>query len=234
MTELWGPRGRRDVSYCHHISTRCQSLSSRTSVADAITIGLGMARWKPDSRGRLYEAALELYGKRGFEKTTVAQIAERAGLTERTFFRHFPDKREVLFGRSGAMEEELMNAIANAPASLAPIDAVAVGLAAAATQLPDRETARRRQTIIAATPELQERELSKFATLSAALAEALKARGLEHPAATLTAEVAIAVFRTAFARWIDDSNDRDLPELIRESLDGLNALAARGSQAPVA
>jgi hypothetical protein len=132
------------------------------------------------------------------------------------------------------MEEELANAIANAPESLAPIDAVAVGLAAAAAQLPDRETARRRQTIIAATPELQEPQLSKFASLSGALAEAWRARGLHDPAATLTAEVAIAVFRTAFAQWIDDTNDRDLPELIRESLDGLNALTAKGSPVPVA
>ena len=183
-----------------------------------------MVRWKPGSRGRLHEAALELYATRGFENTTVAEIAKRAGLTERTFFRHFGDKREVLFAAAGALQEALVSAVANAPDSLAPIDAVASGLEAAAAELPDRETARARQRIIAANPELRERELSKFAALSAALAEALRGRGQPDPAATLTAEVGIAVFKVAFERWIDDTSDRDFPERIRQSLKELETL----------
>jgi AcrR family transcriptional regulator len=187
-----------------------------------------MARWKPGSRGRLHEAALELYAQRGFQHTTVAEIAKRAGLTERTFFRHFADKREVLFAAAGALQEALVRTVANAPASLAPLDAVAAGLEAVGAELPDRETARARQAIIAANPELRERELITFAAMSAALAEALRARGLRDPAATLAAEVGIAVFRVAVERWLDGTDDRDLPELIRESLDELAALSAQG------
>lgn len=187
-----------------------------------------MARWKPGSRGRLHEAALELYAQRGFQHTTVAEIAKRAGLTERTFFRHFADKREVLFAAAGALQEALVRTVANAPASLAPLDAVAAGLEAVGAELPDRETARARQAIIAANPELRERELITFAAMSAALAEALRVRGLHDPAATLAAEVGIAVFRVAVERWLDGTDDRDLPELIRESLDELAALSAQG------
>lgn len=192
-----------------------------------------MGRWKPGSRGRLHEAALELYAKRGFEHTTVAEIAKHAGLTERTFFRHFADKREVLFAAAGALQETLVSTVAAAPASLTPLEAVAAGIEAYAAELPDRETARQRQAIIAANPELRERDLTKYATLSAALAEALRTRGLRDPAATLTAEIGIAVFRVAFARWLDDPNERDLPELIRESLDELGALSAQDRK-PVA
>ncbi len=190
-----------------------------------------MVRWEPDSRGRLHEAAFALYGERGFENTTVAEIAERAGLTERTFFRHFADKREVLFASSEVLQDALVSAVAGAPDSMAPIDAVAGGLEAAGAQIPDRATARQRQAIIAANPELQERELIKFASLSAALAGALRGRGVENPAAGLMAEVGIAVFRIAFERWIAEGSDRDLPDLIRESLGQLHALTAGATAA---
>jgi AcrR family transcriptional regulator len=184
-----------------------------------------MVRWQPDSRGRLEQAAMELYSEQGFEKTTVAEIAERAGLTERTFFRHFADKREVLFSGSGEFQELIVGNVANAPESLAPIDAAAEGLQAAAALLMRREEfARQRQEIIAANAELQERELIKFASLSAALADTLRGRSLTDPAASLTAEVAMAVFKTAFERWIDQPGDRDFPQLIRDSLDELTAL----------
>jgi AcrR family transcriptional regulator len=187
-----------------------------------------MVRWEPGSRGRLHEAAFALYAERGFENTTVAAIAERAGLTERTFFRHFADKREVLFAGSGALEEAMASVVADAPDGAAPIDVVVAGLEAAGAQIPDRETARQRQAIIAANPELQERELIKFASLSAALADALRRRGVGDPAASLTAEVGLAVFRIAFERWIAEDEDRDLPELIRESLGQLQAVTAGG------
>ena len=100
--------------------------------AAVIKYDRGMGRWEPNARGRLEQAALELYGERGFEQTTVAEIAERAGLTERTFFRHFADKREVLFGGAGALQEFLVSTVASAPDSAAPIDAVAAALEAAA------------------------------------------------------------------------------------------------------
>jgi AcrR family transcriptional regulator len=185
-----------------------------------------VGRWEPDSRGRLAEAAFALYADRGFESTTVAEIAERAGLTERTFFRHFADKREVLFAGSNELQERMVSAVREAPESLPPIDVVAAALGAAAAFLPDRERARQRHAIIAANPELQERELIKFASLSAALADTLRRRGLEEPAASLTAELAVSVFRVAFERWVADDDDSDLSALMREALDELKTVTA--------
>jgi AcrR family transcriptional regulator len=186
-----------------------------------------MVRWEPDSRGRLEQAALALYGERGFENTTVAEIAALAGLTERTFFRHFADKREVLFWGSGALQELLVGAVAMAPDSASPIDAVAMALGAAGGVLQERaDFARQRQAIIAASAELRERELIKLATLASALADALRGRGVEDPAASLTAEVAIAVFKIAFERWVEETTPGDFPRLIRESLDELKAVTA--------
>ncbi|MDQ6772671.1 MAG: TetR family transcriptional regulator [Candidatus Dormibacteraeota bacterium] len=186
-----------------------------------------MARWEPDGRGRLERAALALYGERGFENTTVTEIAARAGLTERTFFRYFADKREVLFWGAGTLQELLVSAVVSAPDSAAPIDAVAAALEAAGALLQERrESARQRQTVIAANSELRERELIKLASLASALADALRRRGATGPGATLTAEAGIAVFRVAVERWVNESNQRDLPQLIRESLDELKALTA--------
>jgi AcrR family transcriptional regulator len=186
-----------------------------------------MSRWEPNARGRLEQAALDLYIERGFDQTTVADIAKQAGLTERTFFRHFADKREVLFWGAGALQELVVSTIANTPGSMAPIDAVAAGLEAAAVLLQDRrELARQRQTIIAANPELQERELIKLASLASAMADALRRCGIKDPAASLSAEAGIAVFRTAFERWINQTNQADLSRLIRTSLHDLKAVMA--------
>ncbi|MDQ6898917.1 MAG: TetR family transcriptional regulator [Candidatus Dormibacteraeota bacterium] len=186
-----------------------------------------MARWKPDSRGRLEQAALALYGERGFENTTVAEIAARAGVTERTFFRYFADKREVLFGGARPLQQHLVSAVMSAPDSAAPMDAVAAGLEAAGALLQKRrESARQRQTIIAANTGLRERELIKLASLASALADALRRRGTTGPAATLTAEAGIAVFRVAVERWVNESNQRDLRQYIRESLGDLKAVTA--------
>jgi AcrR family transcriptional regulator len=188
-----------------------------------------VGRWQPNARGRLEQAALELYIERGFEQTTVAEIARRAGLTERTFFRHFADKREVLFWGAGALQELVVGSVSSASDSAAPIDAVAAALEAGAAVLQDRrgrEFARQRQTVIAANPELQERELIKFASLASAIADALRRRGVGDPAASLTAEAGIAVFKVAFERWLNHSEQRGFPRLIRESLDELKAIMA--------
>jgi AcrR family transcriptional regulator len=186
-----------------------------------------MARWQPDARGRLEQAALTLYGERGFDSTTVAEIAERAGLTKRTFFRYFADKREVLFWGSEALEELFVTEVGAAPESAAPLDAVAAALDAAAGMFEQRrELAARRQQIIAANPELQERELIKLASLAGAVAEALRRRGVDDPAAILTAEAGITVFRVAFERWVDQANRQPLQRLTRESLDELRAITA--------
>ncbi len=186
-----------------------------------------MVRWEPDSKGRLEQAALSLYGERGFEDTTVAEIAERAGLTERTFFRHFTDKREVLFAGAGSLQELLVSVLASAPDSATPIDAVVVALEAGGALLQERRTyALQRQAVIAANVELQEREQIKLAALAAALADGLRGRGVEDPAASLAAEAGIAVFRVAFERWVHKGNRRDLPQLIRKSLGELRAVTA--------
>jgi AcrR family transcriptional regulator len=185
-----------------------------------------MARWEPDSRGRLAEAAFELYAERGFDHTTVAEIANRAGLTERTFFRHFADKREVLFAGSEAFQQAMVSAVADAPESATPLEAVAAGLEAAGAQILSREMARQRGAIIAANPELQERELIKFASLSEALTETLRGRGLGDPAASLLAGAALTVFRVAFERWTGDEDDRELPALIHDLLGELRGLVA--------
>jgi len=195
--------------------------------ATVIRYDRGMSRWEPDARGRLEQAALALYGERGFEQTTVAEIAARAGLTERTFFRHFADKREVLFAGAGTLQEFLVSTLASTPDSAAPIDAVAAALEAAGALLQERsEYARQRQAVIAANAELQERELIKLASLASALAGALRRRGVTDPAASLAAEAGIAVFRIAFERWISETSQADLPRLIRESLDELKAVTA--------
>jgi len=186
-----------------------------------------MGRWEPDARGRLAQAAFALYGERGFEQTTVAEIAARAGLTERTFFRHFADKREVLFAGADTLRELLVDTVAKAPESAAPIDVAASGLRAAGALIQEGgELARERQAIIAASEELQERELIKLASLAAALADTLRGRGVQDPAASLAAEAGIAAFRIAFERWIDDTHGQDLPELIGASFAELKAVTA--------
>ncbi|MEV4550755.1 TetR/AcrR family transcriptional regulator [Nonomuraea wenchangensis] len=186
-----------------------------------------MGRWEPNARGRLEEAALELYGERGYEQTTVAEIARRAGLTERTFFRHFADKREVLFGGGTLLEERLTEAVAAAPDSAGPLEAVAAALDAVGPLFQERhERSRRRQAIILAHAELRERELIKLATLAGALAGALRERGVGEPAASLAAEAGIAVFKIAFERWTDEPGEADLRQAMREAFAELRAVTA--------
>lgn len=171
---------------------------------------------------------MELYAERGFEQTTVAEIAKRAGLTERTFFRHYADKREVLFGGSHVLEDLVVGTVRDAPEGTAPIDAVAAGLDAAATGIFSdlRDFARRRQAIITAHQDLRERELIKLASLSSALADTLRGRGVSEPAASLAAEAGTAVFKVAFERWVGDGETRDLAAVIRECQAELRSVAA--------
>jgi AcrR family transcriptional regulator len=195
--------------------------------ATVITYDQRMGRWEPNSRGRLEQAAMELYVEHGFDQTTVAQIAKRAGLTERTFFRHYADKREVLFAGANMLQEFLVDGVASAPGSAAPIDAVVAALEAAGGLFQERrDSVRQRQTVIDANAELRERELIKLASLAAALAEALRGRGVPDPAASLAAEAGIAVFRIAFGRWVESAEERDLPTVIRESFAELKAVTA--------
>src|ERR1700738_4977572 len=174
---------------------------------------------------------MELYTERGFEPTTVAEIAARAGLTERTFFRHFADKREVLFAGSSGLQDLLVHTLADTPVDVAPIDAIATAIEAAGALLQERRPyAMQRQAIITTNAELRERELIKLTTLAGALAETLRLRGVREAAASLTAEAGIAVFRIAFERWIGDPTGRDLPWFMREALAELKAVAAGGGR----
>lgn len=186
-----------------------------------------MARWGNDARGRLEQAALELYLERGFEQTTVAEIAGRAGLTERTFFRHFADKREVLFAGAGLLQTLMVSAVEAAPPDTAPMAAVVAGLEAAGARFqPHIVHSRQRYSVIGANPELQARELSKLAALATAVSEALRRRGVGDQSAELTAEAGILVFKTVFGRWISDPGSPDWSRLIQETLGELRAATA--------
>ncbi|NGN63682.1 TetR family transcriptional regulator [Streptomyces sp. A7024] len=185
-----------------------------------------MVRWAPNARGRLEQAALELFGERGYDATTVKEIAERAGLTERTFFRHFADKREVLFGGT-TLQDGLVGTLAEIPEDTAPLAAVAATLEAAGELFDGRrDLVRQRQALIAAHPELQERELIKLATLGSALAAALRERGIAEPAASLAAEAGMAVFKVAFERWLEDAEEQAFTQHLRDGFAGLKTLTA--------
>jgi AcrR family transcriptional regulator len=186
-----------------------------------------MGRWQPDASRRLQEAALALFAERGYDATTVAEIAERAGLTKRTFFRYFTDKREVLFMGSDELRELLVAGTLAASDSATPIEAVATGLKAAGAMFAQRhEFARQRHAIILANPELQERELIKLASIGASIAVALGERGVPDEAASLAAQTGMTVFHVAFARWVQQADPDALPRLIDESLAELRALTA--------
>lgn len=186
-----------------------------------------MSRWEPNARGRLEEAALQLYTERGFDQTTVAEIAERAGLTERTYFRHFADKREALFGGQTELVELLVGAIARAPDEATPIDAVGLALITVGDVFDGRrEHAQRRQAIIEANPSLQERELIKLASLAVDMADALRRRGVPEWSARLAAETGMAVFKVAFEQWIAADSGQGLAAVVATVLDELKILTA--------
>jgi AcrR family transcriptional regulator len=186
-----------------------------------------MVRWEPDASGRLRRAAVELFAERGVEATTVAAIAERAGVTERTFFRYFGDKREVLFSDRGQFEALFVDPVRDAAVGLPPLDAVAAGLRASSAFFPPerRADSRIRGAVIADNAGLQERELLKMDAVAARVAEALRERGVTEPAATIAARSGIAVFSSAFAAWLQDDEPREMAELIEDGLRELRAIA---------
>ena len=186
-----------------------------------------MGRWEPDAEGRFRAAALELFVERGYDLTTVADIAERAGLTRRTFFRYFTDKREVLFSGSATLQQTMVTALNNAPECATAFEAVAAALEATTEFFGDnREFARQRNLVIAAHADLHERELIKLATLSAALAEGLRRRKVDELDASLAAEAGIAVFRVAFGQWVAEAEQRGFGEIVTESLARLKAMTS--------
>ena len=194
-----------------------------------------MVRWEPGTRARLRAAALELFATHGYERTTAAEIAESVGVSERTFFRHFADKREVLFDGQDQFVGAFAAGSAGAPPGAGPMEMVAAALHAVADHFPDerRPDSRLRQSVIDANPALGEREQQKLAVLATGLAAALRGRGVDEPAATLAARSGVTVFSVAFARWIAPDEDRSLADLITGTLDELvRVTAAVGASRP--
>jgi AcrR family transcriptional regulator len=186
-----------------------------------------MARWEPNARARLERAALALFAEHGYDATTVAGIADRAGLTKSTFFRHFADKREVLFGGQDFLAVRFSDAIQAAPPSATTVDCLAAALESAAVAFtPDRhDLAPQRQRVIAANSDLQERELLKRARLASAIADALCVRGGDDTTARLAAEMGVLAFSTAYARWAAPENRQPFTEIARAALHDLQARA---------
>ena len=187
-----------------------------------------MGRWEPNAHARLQQAAMELFHERGYDRTTVEEIAARAGLTERTFFRYFSDKREVLFSSSKDLQALIIEAIAAAPAAVPPLHAVVAALEDTAPFFENRRAhARKRQALVTEHAELRERELIKLATLAAAVAESLRRRGVAKAAASLIAETGLAIFKSAFERWVEDAKGHDLSHHIRGALAELRLVTSR-------
>jgi AcrR family transcriptional regulator len=190
-----------------------------------ITAKIGtMPRWDPKAEERLRNAALELFLEHGYENVTVTQITERAGLTRRTFSRYFTDKRDVLFAGSEQLPPALADAVVRAGDTLAPFEALLTALVEIAGVFADRVPhAARRRAVIKSSPELQERERTKFAAVTDALADALQQRGAAASQALLLAHVGAAIFQTAFEWWTDQPDHADFPTRIREAATELAA-----------
>ena len=189
-----------------------------------------MGRWEPDAAGRLQQAAMALFLERGYAEVTVAEIADRAGLTKRTFFNHFPDKREVLFAGAAAFEAAVVGYLDEASEAMAPLDAAVDALTRGGLTLSGYIAyANARRQLIDSSPELQERDLVKMSLLASAIARALGRRHVPAGMATLTAQAAVGVFAAAYASWAKD-NGADFGTLMQRSLADLRkAVAARGA-----
>jgi AcrR family transcriptional regulator len=192
-----------------------------------------MVRWEPGAGERLQAAALELFATRGFEQTTAAEIAQSVGLTERTFFRHFSDKREVLFYGQEQFLQAFVDAVEAAPPDASAFEVIAFVLHAATSLFPDerRPYSRMRQSVIDQNPALRERELHKLSGLAGTVAEAMHARGIGEPAATLAAQSGATVFGIAFAQWIREGETRSLRDISSDVLSELRNLTGEGSRA---
>jgi AcrR family transcriptional regulator len=187
-----------------------------------------MPRWEGDARVRLVAAALHLFSEQGYDDTTVAEIAERAGLTKSTFFRYFPDKKDVLAAGQETLSRLLAEGVAEAPAAATPLDAVGSGLQRAAGAMTplNRELAPKLRAVIATSSELQERDQLKQVGLAAAVSSALRARGVPDPAAALAAEVGMLAFKDAYTAWTATGNQHELGELVHAALNRLRGALA--------
>lgn len=170
-----------------------------------------MGRWEPGARERLVVAAVDLFTEQGYDATTVAEIAERAGVTKSTFFRHFPDKRELLVAGQETLSTLLAEGIADAPSGASPLEAVAAGLerASGAMGPANRDLGPRLKAAVAASTELQERDALKSVGLAAAMTTALVARGVPDPTAHLAAELGVLAFKRGYAAWSETDRGAD-------------------------
>ncbi|WP_399895141.1 TetR/AcrR family transcriptional regulator [Streptomyces sp. BBFR51] len=168
-----------------------------------------MARWQPGATERLVVAAVDLFTEQGYDATTVAQIAERAGVTKSTFFRHFSDKRELLVAGQETLSRLLADGITEAPANATPLQAVAAGLECASSAMgpANRELGPRIEAAVAASTELQERDALKSVGLAAAMTAALVARGVPDTTAHLAAELGVLAFKRGYAQWSEGDRD---------------------------
>ncbi|HEF4737632.1 TetR family transcriptional regulator [Burkholderia multivorans] len=184
-----------------------------------------MARWEADARRRLTEAALELFTRQGFAATTTAEIAAAAGLTQRTFFRYFKDKQEVLFGSATVFRERLEQCVVEAPTALSPISAARGALIALSREIePGRDRLSSRERIIASSPELQEREAAKVRDLSSALSGALTRRGTACSDAELIAQTMLCLFGVAYRQWLKAASKQTLEALFAVNVDDLRQM----------
>ena len=189
-----------------------------------------MARWEAGARERMIIAAVDLFTEQGYDATTVAEIAERAGVTKSTFFRHFPDKRELLVAGQETLSRLLAEGIAEAPAGATPLEAVAAGLARASGAMgpENRDMGPRLKAAIATSAELRERDALKSVSLAAAMTTALAARGVPGPTAALAGELGLLAFKRGYAEWSDGDRDTgdDLAPYMLAALDDLRAASA--------
>ena len=189
-----------------------------------------MPRWRPDGRERLQRAAVELFRERGYDAVTVAEIAARAGLTKRTFFNHFTDKREVLFAGAADLEAEVLRCLKDADRAASPFDVAIEALGRAGQTLSDFApyTSLRRGLIDSST-ELRERDLMKSASLSSAIAAELEARGAAGRTAAFAAHCAVAVFGVAYDDWAH-TPETSFTALITATADDLHEAVAATPQ----
>jgi AcrR family transcriptional regulator len=184
-----------------------------------------MARWEPGARERLVVAAVDLFAEQGYDATTVAQIAERAGVTKSTFFRHFPDKHELLAAGQQTLSRLLAEGIAEAPEGATPLEAVAAGLERASNAMGpmNRELGPRLKAAVAANVELQERDALKNVGLAAAMIDALSARDVPDAIARLAAELGVLAFKQGYAQWLQTNDDATLVPYTLAALEDLRA-----------
>jgi AcrR family transcriptional regulator len=187
-----------------------------------------VSRWAPDARERLETAALDLFVENGYEETTVAQIAERAGLNRATFFRHFADKREVLFGGEDVLGGLFGEAIGAAAPEATLTECLQAAFSAAGVAMTPRQRAKaaQRVQVVAANSELQERGLLKHARIAGSVTAALRLRGIDELTARLGAEVGMLAFRVAVERWMKAAGDEPFPVHAAAALSDLRVRAA--------